>query len=238
MLARAAGSASLGWNVRPGRAAAKWTACSPDPLATSSTSPAAGRRWRSTARMASRLRDAAGGELAMVGHGFPPRMKGRGGIAGGRQGQASALDPPKAGGLWKPLFFLWRRPSARRSDKREDLKTPFGSAMPPAPPRTTPPRTVAAAWPRMRHSTAASPPPVGIQVRRVHGMDDGRDIRLEHEKTAVPVLAAIDREIVEPDHVAQPCEGGSVAGRRNPYRIRPWPGPPPRAWPHSPPSRH
>ena len=60
MLARAELSGSLGWKMRSGRAAAKCMTCSPEPLATSSTRPLAGRCRRSTSRMGWRLRAAAG----------------------------------------------------------------------------------------------------------------------------------------------------------------------------------
>ena len=45
ILARAAGSGSLGWNMRPGLLLAKCEMCSPVPLATSRTRPREGR-WR------------------------------------------------------------------------------------------------------------------------------------------------------------------------------------------------
>src|SRR5262249_22227094 len=60
MLARASASGSLGCQVRCGSAAAKYTACSPVPLAISSTVPRAGSTRRSTARIGSRLRATAG----------------------------------------------------------------------------------------------------------------------------------------------------------------------------------
>src|SRR5215469_11363182 len=60
MLARASASGSVGCHVRCGSAAAKYTACSPVPLAISSTVPCAGSTRRSTARIGSRLRATAG----------------------------------------------------------------------------------------------------------------------------------------------------------------------------------
>ena len=60
MLASAAGSASVGCHARCGRWRAKYTACSPVPLASSSTTPAAGRCRASTSRIGSRLRAVAG----------------------------------------------------------------------------------------------------------------------------------------------------------------------------------
>src|SRR5215217_5568423 len=60
MLASASASRSVGCQVSAGNAAAQWTACSPVPLAISSTIPRAGSTRRSTARIGSRLRAVEG----------------------------------------------------------------------------------------------------------------------------------------------------------------------------------
>ena len=59
-LCKASGSGSEGWKTRPGRFSAKWTTCSPEPLAISRISPLPGRTSRRTSRMKSRLRSVAG----------------------------------------------------------------------------------------------------------------------------------------------------------------------------------
>ena len=55
MLFRATGSTSVGCHVRWGSPAAKYTACSPEPLAISSTVPSVGRTRRRTARIESQF---------------------------------------------------------------------------------------------------------------------------------------------------------------------------------------
>ena len=59
-LSRASGSGSEGWNTRLGKLLAKWTMCSPEPLAISRMTPVVGRTSRRTSRMKSRLRSVAG----------------------------------------------------------------------------------------------------------------------------------------------------------------------------------
>jgi hypothetical protein len=49
-----------GWKTRAGRFFARWTMCSPEPLAISRMTPLIGRTSRRTSRMKSRLRDVAG----------------------------------------------------------------------------------------------------------------------------------------------------------------------------------
>ena len=59
-LSRASGSGSEGWKTRAGKCLAKWTTCSPEPLAISRTTPVLGKTSRRTSRMKSRLRNGAG----------------------------------------------------------------------------------------------------------------------------------------------------------------------------------
>ena len=59
-LSRASGSGSEGWKTRAGKCLAKWTICSPEPLAISRMRPVVGRTSRRTSRMKSRLRSVAG----------------------------------------------------------------------------------------------------------------------------------------------------------------------------------
>jgi hypothetical protein len=58
--ATASGSASVGCHESPGNAPAAATACSPVPLAISSTRPCRGKACSKTSRIAPRLRSAAG----------------------------------------------------------------------------------------------------------------------------------------------------------------------------------
>ena len=60
MLSRASASGSEGWKTRLGKFFAKWTICSPEPLAISRMTPVIGRTSRRTSRMKSRLRRVAG----------------------------------------------------------------------------------------------------------------------------------------------------------------------------------
>ena len=59
-LSSASGSGSEGWKARSGKFLAKWTICSPKPLAISRMTPVIGSTSRRTSRMKSRLRTAAG----------------------------------------------------------------------------------------------------------------------------------------------------------------------------------
>ena len=59
-LSWASGSRSEGWKTRAGKFLAKWTTCSPEPLAISRMTPVLGRTSQITSRMISRLRSAAG----------------------------------------------------------------------------------------------------------------------------------------------------------------------------------
>jgi hypothetical protein len=60
MLASAFSDTSLGCQVKPGNAPARWIACSPLPLAISRTVPVGGSSRASTSRIGSRLRAVAG----------------------------------------------------------------------------------------------------------------------------------------------------------------------------------
>ena len=60
ILCNASGSRSEGWKTRLGKFLAKWTTCSPEPLAISRMTPFVGRTSRRTPTMKSRLRSAAG----------------------------------------------------------------------------------------------------------------------------------------------------------------------------------
>ncbi len=68
-----------------------------------------------------------------AGHatGTPKQLRGCAPFALGkgieRQGQGSALDPPKAGGLWKPLFFSRRQPLLNRSRSRTETREMIGN---------------------------------------------------------------------------------------------------------------
>ncbi len=59
-LGRASGSGSESWKTRVGKFLAKWTICSPEPLAISRMTPVLGKTSRRTSRMKSRLRSVAG----------------------------------------------------------------------------------------------------------------------------------------------------------------------------------
>ncbi len=77
MFTSASASRSVGCHVNLGSALAKWTACSPVPLAISSTVPVAGSTRRNTARIGSRLRCVAGARSAAPGKadGSPAPLK-------------------------------------------------------------------------------------------------------------------------------------------------------------------
>ena len=60
MLRQCSGSGSLHCQVSDGKRCWKATPCSPEPLATSSTSPVGGRWWASAVPMGTRLRSVAG----------------------------------------------------------------------------------------------------------------------------------------------------------------------------------
>src|SRR5208337_4220867 len=60
ILCNASGSRSEGWKTRLGKFLAKWTTCSPEPLAVSRMTPFVGRTSRRTPTMKSRLRSVAG----------------------------------------------------------------------------------------------------------------------------------------------------------------------------------
>jgi hypothetical protein len=77
MLARHAGSASVGSQVIDGNDDAKKTACSPLPEPISRTSPRAGKTSRSTARIGSRFRSVAGAYRFAVSDGMGSTVKRR-----------------------------------------------------------------------------------------------------------------------------------------------------------------